>query len=313
MDRFALLLLLLACLALWSMRAHDPAAVAREAVRASPSPYLKFSLAPSASRDSFDSSHDLRGFVERNAARSEEPRMAYEISQALEECYAASRAIPEQPAHFDIGALRRAMPVREVSDDYRPASSHATDHWASLWARHAAEEALAAPCRGFEGHPIEPTRVLSLLHQAALAGEPRARARMLLFRDVTASKAEMLDAIPELLATGDPTVIRDVGAFLARGESYVTLGPAQVPSDVAVIAWELAVCDLGYDCGPASRLTLAQCAFGGHCGAGSYEDALASAEDPQQLAQAHLWRTEIVRALRSRDWEWLALSEPRRP
>ena len=102
-------------------------------------------------------------------------------------------------------------------------------------------------------------------------------------------------------------MIRDVGAFLSRGESAWRYGAEDVPAGAAAIAWELAACDLGYACGPASRLVLMQCAFLGNCELGRYEDTLASREDPQAMAQALRLRHGIVRALRNRDWEWLGL------
>lgn len=226
---------------------------------------------------------DLRGFVEARRGRLAESAVAYEVSQALEECYAISIALPPEEAIVAV-----STPLR----------------WPAL----AAGEALAAPCRGFEGHRIHPGDVLELLRFAADNGEPRARARMLLFRDVAAPKEEILEELPALLASRDAGVVRDVGAFLARGETEVRLGGDDVPASIAVLAWELAACDLGYECGPASRITLAQCAFAGHCSVGSYEEALDRAEPPEEMMRARQLRPGIVRALRERDWRWLGLA-----
>jgi hypothetical protein len=224
----------------------------------------------------FREARDLRGFVERNLERASDPAVAFYVSQALEEC-----------------SVARAF----AADDARPGP----------WSRKAAAESLASACRGFEGRVIEPDLIVSLLQRAAESGEPHAVARMLLFRDIAAPKEEVMERLPALLATGDPTVIRDVGAFLSRGESVWRYGTEEVPAGTAAIAWELAACDLGDACGPASRLALSQCALLGECDPGRYEDALASHEDPQAMAQALRLRHGIVRALRNRDWEWLGL------
>ena len=227
---------------------------------------------------------DLRGFVEARRDRLAETAVAYEVSQALEECYALSVARARDEAIVPVSAALR---------------------WPAL----AAGEALAAPCRGFEGHRIHPGEVLALLRYAADNGEPRARARMLLFRDVAAPKDAIVEELPALLASLDASVVRDVGAFLSRGEIEVRLGGDEVPASVAVLAWELAACDLGYECSPASRITLAQCAFVGSCGGGSYEEALDRAEPAGEMVQARRLRTGIVRALLERDWRWLGFSE----
>jgi hypothetical protein len=226
--------------------------------------------------EQFREARDLRGFVERHISQATDPAVAYYISQALEEC-----------------ALARPFPA----DAERP----------GRWSEKAAGEMLADACRGFDGGAIEPTLIVDLLRRAAASGEPHAIARMLLFRDVAAPKDEVIDALPALLATDDPAVIRDVGAFLSRGEAAWRYGREEVPAEAAAIAWELAACDFGYGCGPSSRLALAQCAFLGLCVPGRYEDALASREPPELMAQALSLRHGIVRALRARDWSWLGL------
>ncbi|QJR15163.1 hypothetical protein [Usitatibacter palustris] len=225
---------------------------------------------------------DYRDFVEARREQLAAIDVAYEVSQALEECYAVSLAIPEAPA-FKLVAMSQSWPAL------------------------AASEALTIPCRGFEGHRIHPGEVLSLLRYAADGGEPRARARLLLMRDVAAPKESALEEIPWLLASKDAGIVRDVGAFLARGETDVRLGGEDVAAKVSVIAWELAACDLGYACGPESRITLAQCAFSEACSAGSYEQALEIVEPPETLARARALRDGIVRALGAGDWRWLGL------
>ncbi|APV51072.1 hypothetical protein BWI17_16100 [Betaproteobacteria bacterium GR16-43] len=225
---------------------------------------------------------DYRSFVEVRRAWISETAVAYDVSQALEECYAVSVALGPSEAFVPVVATRS-------------------------WAAVAAGESLAAPCRGFESLRIDPQEVMDLLRGAANGGDVRARARMLLMRDVAAPKEEVLSELPALLARLDAGVVRDVGAFLARGETEVTLGDVPVPARVAVIAWELAACDLGYACGPDSRLTLGQCAFGGTCGAGSYEDALSRSEAREDFDAACRLRPRLVQALRSGDWRWLGL------
>jgi hypothetical protein len=221
----------------------------------------------------------FRGFVERHRDALEDPQTAYYVSQALEEC-----------------ALTRPAP-----EDVEPARS------AERWAQLAAADALVAPCRGFVGRAIDSGEIVILLVRAADRGEPRAAARMLLFRDIAEPKSDVLAKLRALLATRDPGVVRDVGAFLSRGESVWWFGDREFPAAAAAIAWELAACDLGYACGPASRIVLLQCAFDSRCGGGRYEDALMRYEPGELMADAQRLRAGILRALREYDWNWLGL------
>ena len=70
------------------------------------------------------------------------------------------------------------------------------------WVRYASAQALAAPCQGFEGLVIDSRQILVLLQEAARQGEPDARARMLLFRDIAAPKDEAVarDEDPQRMA-----------------------------------------------------------------------------------------------------------------
>ena len=230
---------------------------------------------------SYGEGEDLRGYVERAKSRLDDPLTMYYVAQALEECNMWGTA----------------------DDDLPP--GHSAD--LKQWVRYASAHALAAPCQGFEGIAIDSRQILVLLQEAARQGEPHARARMLLFRDIAAPKSDAIAQIPELLATGDPVVVRDVGAFLARGEVSLRYGDVAVDARTATIAWELAACDLGYPCGPMSRLVLWQCAFKGYCDAYRYDEAIARDEEPQRMALAQRLRGELVYALRRQDWNWLGL------
>lgn len=261
-----------------ALQGPAPAPAAGPEVRAVPAPNAAPAINPVP--------RDFRSFVEARRDRIAAVEVAYDVSQALEECYAVSMAITNRPS-------------------IKPVSSKQS--WAAL----AASEALATPCMGFEGHRIRPDDVLSLLRYAADGGEPRARARLLLMRDVAAPKDAVIEEIPALLASRDAGIVRDVGAFLARGEIDVRLGSDVVPAPIAAIAWELAACELGFACGPDSRLALAQCAFAQACTGGSYEQALETMETPEAMTLARDLRTGIVRALRDFDWAWLGLIAPR--
>jgi hypothetical protein len=235
----------------------------------------------------YQEGEDLRAYVERSNSRLDDPQTMYYVSQALEEC----RTWGAMP---DDDELPNVTVISHV--DWRQ------------WVRSGAAATLSAPCRGFGGRVIDSGRIFTLLQEAARMGEPHARARMLLFRDIAAPKSDVMEEIPILLATGDPQIVRDVGAFLAKGEVSLRYGSSLVDASIAVIAWELAACDLGYPCGPMSRIVLAQCAFRGYCDAYSYDDAIARDEDPERMAQAQHLRQGLVRALRRQDWTWLGFA-----
>ena len=225
-------------------------------------------------RDDYLDATDLRAFVERNRHRLHDPQAAFYVSQALEDCALTHDAGP-----------RDGMPA----DEQRAAAL------------------IADQCRGFDGEVIHPGTILELLRYAAHWGEPRAEARLLLLRDAAASKDDALPALPWMLTLREPSIVRDVGAFLSRGEAQWRYGGEQVPTAVAAIAWELAACDLDPACTPHSRFALSQCAYLGRCSDWRYEDAVALFEPPELMSAARRLREGILRALRDRDWEWLGL------
>lgn len=263
--------------ALHAVARSHPKAVAHVSVRASP---LTFTA--------FQEGDDLRAYVERARSHLDDPQTMYHVSQALEECRTWGWTADDDKTYA-------AVSVISYVDMQQ-------------WKRSGASEALAAPCRGFEGRLIDSREILALLQEAARQGEPHARARMLTFRDIAAPKSDVIPSLPALLATGDPQVVRDVGAFLARGEVSLHYGGEDVDASTAAIAWELAACDMGYPCGPMSRLVLAVCAFRGYCDDYRYDDAIAHDEGPERMAQAQRLRGDLVYALRRQDWSWLGLT-----
>jgi hypothetical protein len=232
-------------------------------------PGIQFSI-----RDEYLRATDLRAFVERHGGRLHDPEVAFHVSQALEDC-----------------AITRDL---EGHDEMPPEERRAS-------------ALIADQCRGFAGEVIRPAAILELLRYAARWGEPRAEARLLLLRDAAASKADALPHLPWMLTLREPSIVRDVGAFLSRGEAQWRYGGEPIPTAVAAIAWELVACDLDPACTPQSRFALSQCAYLGRCSSWRYEDAVAMFEPPELMASARRLREGILRALRDRDWEWLGL------
>ncbi len=235
-----------------------------------------------------DEGDNLRAYVERARSYLDDPRAMYYVSQALEECYAWGAAPDDDDIYAGVDVISR-VDLQEAKRS-----------WAA--------QALAAPCRGLERYSIDPREILALLEGAAQQGEPHARAHTLIFRDVAAPKSDVIPSLPDLLATGDPQVVRDVGAFLTRGEVSMRYGEEEIDAPVAAIAWELAACDMGYPCGPMSRIVLTVCAYRGYCDDYLYDNAIARDEGPNRMAQAQRLRGDLVHALRRQDWSWLGLA-----
>jgi hypothetical protein len=231
---------------------------------------------------------DLRTYVERARPHLDDPQTMYYVAQALEECHAWGTTPDDEETYPAVSVVSHIDLLQ----------------WKRMWA----SSALAAPCRGFDGRSIDSREILALLQEAARQGEPHARARMLGFRDIAAPKSDLIAQIPSLLATGDPQVVRDVGAFLTRGEISLRYGGEDVEASSAAIAWELAACDMGYPCGPMSRLVLTACAFRGYCDEYRYDEAIAREEDAERMMLAQRLRGNLVHALRRQDWNWLGLT-----
>jgi hypothetical protein len=217
----------------------------------------------------------------------------YYVAMALEDCYALSRhGLPRFRDEF----LHRVN-----------AGTSATDHWV----RERAFDGTTQNCIAFDGAPISPEKILGLLQSSARDGDPRAIARTLLFRDLADSKQGTFDLVTRLLSTRDPLVIRDVGLFLTRGESSMTVGDGAAPVSATslAIAWELVACDFGMDCGSDSKLLSNLCAYQGQCRAFSYEDWLNRyTESAEELHEIMRLRALLYRGLMSRDWEVMGLS-----
>lgn len=177
----------------------------------------------------------------------------------------------------------------DLSDFVERHRDHLRNPEAAFYVAQALEECATdrdnESCRGFTGQVIDPRAILGMLSYAARWGEPHALARMLLFRDIASSKDDALPDLPWMLASREPSIVRDVGAFLSRGESQWRYGGEPVATAIAAIAWELVACDLDRGCAP---------------------QALAQVE-PELEAEAQRLRVGILRALREQDWRWLGL------
>ena len=220
----------------------------------------------------------------------------YFSAMALEECYALSQ-----------GGLSRFRDdfMRRLAITPSAAAGH------DRWVREYAFSRSNRDCLGFDGTPISPGYILGLIQSAARDGDPRAIARTLLFRDLAESKVGSFDVVARLLSTGDPHVIRDVGLYLTRGESTLTLrdGNTPVRATTLAVAWELVACDFGLDCGADSKLLNNLCAYQGQCAAFSYEDWLGRyTESREEFAEILRVRLLLRRGVLLQDWQLLGLS-----
>ncbi len=146
----------------------------------------------------FLSATDLRVFYQRHTDSIHLRDAGYFLSQALEECFEVSHMNESEYLH----------------------RTQADPHSHELYA-----------CRGFVGQPIRGDDIVDLLTIAADAGDPRAQARMLLFRDIGEPLDETRELVARLTMTNDPYVMRDVEAYLGRGQLGLLAGRRVSPVD----------------------------------------------------------------------------------
>lgn len=172
-------------------------------------------------------------------------------------------------------------------------------------------------CVGFEGVSLSQAELDRLLHAAAAAGDPRARAmameqelwqtRRTRGRDLATLTDTQIDDLKQIVATRDPEAIRVAGRVLANtwADYALRIGPEQQPVEQRPFmnAWLVLACEYGQPCGADTPRMLQACALHGHCNAQTYPDYLAyyssSPHDSQMVLQ---YRGLIRQAIESGDW-----------
>lgn len=178
----------------------------------------------------------------------------------------------------------------------------------------AYEQFTADRCAGLGGITISGDELGRLLHAAADAGEPAARAlevehdlwnaRRGLGNTISDSQVQTLR---EAAATRDPEAIRIAGRVLSNSwnDYALRVGPDELPIEAKpfVNAWLVLSCEYGAPCGADTPRMQQMCAFQGHCDAQTFPEYLASyATSPHDATLLLQYRTLIRNAIESGDW-----------
>jgi hypothetical protein len=287
-----------------------PAPVARaEQMRASP-----------AAAD-FRAARDLKAFVDgllaRRGSLSGDER--YHLAKALEECQFTT-TINEDLAAYSAKQRRQFMAGLTAGDPLnakRIAAYDAVDN--------------TQRCMRFQGSKISRKDIDDFYLAAAQQGDARAQARLLV-ADLNAKLSNAsrgteqaanartlvnddFSRIIGLLETHDPEAMLVVGQFLAQSAmaSQIRIGPDnEMPEPSAFLgAFSLVACDLASDCEQLIREPQLACAYGGYCGAGSFEELYQNfLASPFSYVQAARYRNIIHTAINTRNWALIGLLPP---
>jgi hypothetical protein len=203
--------------------------------------------------------------------------------------------------------------------------------------RYKIERNVANVCRGFGKGAIPKADIDRAFADAAAAGDPKARARLVAQRLVDSANANA-EPVPEnlkgmgltrsgipdpltpaeratlldALFTGDPIAIPMVGEILsanARGQ-FLRIGAEEVDLGVRYQeVWALVACDFGFECGERNMYVNISCADMARCSP-DYESYLHDYTLPAaDLAFVEAQARTIADAIRRRDYSAFRFSE----
>lgn len=132
----------------------------------------------------------------------------------------------------------------------------------------SARQRISQRCAGFApGDGLAREQVLAARRQAALAGSLAAEASLLaLGRPLLDDADYRRDLVERVLATGDAEALYALAPAMGLRAARDPAMAGLVAGDVdAELAWRLAACRLGKDCGPGSMVMDSYCAHGGIC------------------------------------------------
>ena len=265
----------------------------------------------------FRGARDLKAFADalntRRASLTGDER--YHLAKALEECQFTT-TVNEDLAAYSAKQRRQflqGLTGNDAINAKRIAAYDAVDN--------------TQRCMHFQGVKISQKDIEELYHGAAMQGDARAQARLLVAelnskataanRSTEASSSARVGVddfsrIISLLETGDPEAVLMVGGFLAQSAmaSQLRIGPnAEIPEPSALLGgFSLAACQLQDDCLQLSREPQLACAYGGYCDARSYDELYQNfMVSPWTYTQAARYSDIIRTAIRSRNWALIGL------
>ena len=159
---------------------------------------------------------------------------------------------------------------------------------------------IIEPCHGFELSPVSNTEISALRSRVAAEKDAMGRAHALgnLKRPEGDGDARALSR--ELIATGDPHVIRLVALDMRRRSAGV------LSQDGELSAWMWALCDLGIECDPDSHVGRTAC-LAGECDWRHIDEVGARVFGNAGAKVSRERKDAVAEALRKRDWKALGL------
>lgn len=150
----------------------------------------------------------------------------------------------------------------------------------------AARERMGRRCRRFAASDgLSPALVLQLREQAAQAGSVAAEAALLATgRPLRSDEAYARDLVSRVRESLDPDAFNALSTASAGGGSLFSFSQPQAPPQFNQLAWQLAACRLGLECGPDSSLMTQYCVNGGIC-----------SRDPAQGFEAFVFDAAVPR------------------
>jgi hypothetical protein len=266
----------------------------------------------------FRASRDLKAFADGMAARraSLTGDERYHLAKALEECQFAT-TINEDLAAYSAKQKRQflaSLPAGDPINDKRIAAYEAVDN--------------TQRCIGFQNTRISPKDIEELYRAAAMQGDPRAQARLLvaeLGKNNAGSRSDLQNVrsplettdqftqMVRLLESKDPEALLTVGGWLATQAPALRVGPrGEAPEPSAFLGgFSLAACDLGQDCSPTHRDLQQACAYGSYCNAQSFQELYQTYQaSPWAWSQARGYQDMIHIAIATQNWALIGLVPP---
>ena len=270
----------------------------------------------------FRAARDLKAFADglnaRRASLTGDER--YHLAKALEECQFTTTI------NEDIAAYS-AKQRKQFMAGLTPGDANNTKRIAAYDAADNTQR-----CLRFQGTKISQKEIEDLYAAAALQGDPRAQARMLVAelnaklnqsnrteQVGTTARAVANDDFSRvigLLETRDPEAMIIVGNFLAQSAiaTQLHIGPnGEIPEPSAFLgAFSLVACDMTSDCITLNREPQLACAYSGYCNAQTFEELYQNfLASPWAYAQAARYRNIIHTAINTQNWALIGLLPPR--